>query len=515
MVTTWIGYCLLTAGLLGLAAFAGERALGHYRRPVRGMWVAAILGSVALPVLAFLAPGLFREASQSSPLLWAGMPGAAPTPMVPGLVAAPSATAAGGGLDPAAVSALLGWVWGLSILFIGLHLVRMYRRLHAEMRQWTPVEILGSPVLLSSDRGPAVIGVRRAVIVMPRWISELEEDLLRLVFLHEREHQKAGDHRLFALGISALVLMPWNFLLWWQVARLRLAIEFDCDRRVLARGVAPRDYAEALITVGSRVSAPLLAAAAFAERKPAVERRLRRMTEPLARLRAPRMLGASSVAALAIILVLGAPPPPPPITPSPAQTADGVPESAAFWLPPPAAGRSASDRPSFLPYDRPPILTNRDDVVEAIAAAYPDRLKEAGVGGRVEIWLYINEEGQVERHLTKTSSGHVLLDAAAEEVAPTMRFKPAVNRDQPTAVWVSQHITFTTPKRVPLTDKTDGDPLIVIDGVIQSRSTRLSDLPALDIDHIEVVKREAAARLYGDRAKNGVVEITTKKSGGR
>ena len=69
MVITWIGYCLLVSALLGLAAYASERALGHYRKPVRWGWFAAIVGSLAAPVVAFVAPGLF--------------PSAAPSPMAP------------------------------------------------------------------------------------------------------------------------------------------------------------------------------------------------------------------------------------------------------------------------------------------------------------------------------------------------------------------------------------------------------------------------------------------------
>ena len=59
MAIVWIGYCLLISGLLALAAFASERALGYFRKPVRWGWFAAVVGSVALPFAAFLAPGLF------------------------------------------------------------------------------------------------------------------------------------------------------------------------------------------------------------------------------------------------------------------------------------------------------------------------------------------------------------------------------------------------------------------------------------------------------------------------
>ena len=54
-------------------------------------------------------------------------------------------------------------------------------------------------------------------------------------------------------------------------------------------------------------------------------------------------------------------------------------------------------------------------------------------------------------------------------------------------------------------------PLIVVDGVIQGRGMDLADLNSLDIKNMEVVKGAAAASLYGSRAANGVVQITTKR----
>ncbi|WP_420463934.1 TonB family protein [Candidatus Palauibacter sp.] len=665
MVITWIGYCLLVSALLGLAASASERALGHYRKPVRWGWFAAIAGSVTAPVIAFVAPGLFPSAAPSPMAPLAGLRelGVAPSPpVVPDLLTGPQAAA---GLDVGAVSALLGWAWALLVLAMSFHLVRVYRRLRLEMRTWTPGEIQGSPVLLSADRGPAVVGVGCSVVVMPRWISDLEDRLLRLVSLHEREHQRAGDHRLFAAGIAALVLMPWNLFLWWQVSRLRLAIEFDCDRRVLARGESPRDYADALLAVGARVSAPLLAAAAFAERKPAVERRLRRMTEPLARLRVTRTLGASGVAALAIILVLGAPrpetamdapeasasAPTPPFEaiewlPAPTPSAEAVAEAdrpvfipfdtnpvlmngpevqlmlqavydglktggigdrielwvyidetgvvrnklvkttsghdaldagtllvadamrfqpamnrdqpTAVWVSqwltfeptPSAPSTSRSDRPQFVPFDTNPVLQNAGEVQRALQEAYPRDFRDRGVGGRIEIWLYIDESGIVANQELKTSSGADALDEAASEVVTEMRFEPAKNRGQATAVWISQWITFevvgstareqdgaSSPADRPLkiTDfvvtgvvgdvDQDGeadvilrpgtrgtmDPLIVIDGVTQADDVAFSDLGALDIEHVEVIKGSLAIESYGEAGKNGVIQITTKK----
>jgi TonB family protein len=111
-------------------------------------------------------------------------------------------------------------------------------------------------------------------------------------------------------------------------------------------------------------------------------------------------------------------------------------------LPPPPSGGSPADRPSFIPYDTPPRLRNSSEIQALLQRYYPRNLKDAGVGGRVELWLYVDESGLVDKSQVKTSSGNVLLDEAAQRVASEMRFVPAKNRDKETDVWVSQWITF-------------------------------------------------------------------------
>lgn len=111
--------------------------------------------------------------------------------------------------------------------------------------------------------------------------------------------------------------------------------------------------------------------------------------------------------------------------------------------PPPApAAADPSDRPILIPFDTNPVLLNQAEVLRVLEREYPRALKEAGIEGRVELWLYLSEEGIVEKAEIKTSSGNPLLDEAALEVAPTMTFSPAMNRDKVTAVWVSQWVTF-------------------------------------------------------------------------
>lgn len=53
----------------------------------------------------------------------------------------------------------------------------------------------------------------------------------------------------------------------------------------------------------------------------------------------------------------------------------------------------------------------------------------------------------------------------------------------------------------------NSDPLVLIDGFPGS----MSDVDASDINSISVLKDAASASIYGNRAANGVVLITTKK----
>ena len=56
------------------------------------------------------------------------------------------------------------------------------------------------------------------------------------------------------------------------------------------------------------------------------------------------------------------------------------------------------------------------------------------------------------------------------------------------------------------------DPLIVMDGMIYSGN--LATIPSADIDQITVLKDAASTALYGSRAANGVIMITTKQGKG-
>lgn len=110
--------------------------------------------------------------------------------------------------------------------------------------------------------------------------------------------------------------------------------------------------------------------------------------------------------------------------------------------PPKASAASSKDRPVFIPRDVEPRLANKGEFLDLLMKSYPKTLKEAGIGGRVILWLFVDAGGEVERSLVKESSGYETLDETAETVSRFMQFEPALNRDKPIGVWVAQSVTF-------------------------------------------------------------------------
>lgn len=111
-------------------------------------------------------------------------------------------------------------------------------------------------------------------------------------------------------------------------------------------------------------------------------------------------------------------------------------------LPPPPEVDRPSDRPVYIPRDIDPKLQNSEQVLRLLHQLYPEYLQNAGVGGRVILWLWVDRQGRVGKTIVQTSSGLDVLDDAAARVAASMRFSPAINRDKPVAVWITQPITF-------------------------------------------------------------------------
>jgi hypothetical protein len=177
-------------------------------------------------------------------------------------------------------------VWCVVLVASGL-------RVTQRRRQWHASVVDGVPVLISRDVGPAVVGVIRPQIVIPPWVLTLAPQQRTLVLAHEQEHARARDPLLLAAGALTLVAMPWNAALWYALSRLRLAVEADCDGRVLHTHPDTRAYSSLLVDVTERNLTHTLHLAALGASRSQLARRLALVTARTPRHLAARVLSAT------------------------------------------------------------------------------------------------------------------------------------------------------------------------------------------------------------------------------
>ena len=357
----WMMFCLAVAVLLCAGAMALEAALRTLRRPARWVWAGAMALSLAIPALSRWMPR-------------------APEP-VPAAASAPGATgggtgmvialpAAAGRMDPAVLDGPLRLGWMLASALAAASWLTAWAALHRRRRAWKAERVDGVDLLVSERTGPAVFGVLRGRIVVPAWVlRDAAPDARALLLEHEAEHLRAGDPRLLAFGLACVTLMPWSPAAWWQLRRLRLAIEMDCDGRVLARRNDVRGYGTLLLEVGRRAARGRLPVLSFGEPASFLERRIRMMTRPAVRAPLPR---AAALCGLSLALLAAACEAPGPVNPAPA-TRDRA------YTAPEAAVQAA--------------LTPR----EAMQRYYPDVLTR-GAGEQNRFFFVIGQDGQVAEH---------------------------------------------------------------------------------------------------------------------
>ena len=271
----WMVYAAEVALLLSAAAFCAERAARARRGSSRWIWLTSIIASLAVPLLVsfvaidVLSLDLLAAVGRVIPLRSITSPALSPAIWMTGHTGNLGAWRA---FDPLVTRA---WLAASFLLSIGLTASALH--LFWRKRTWQTATVSGSDVYVARNTGPAVVGILRPRIVIPPWILRASPAQQAMVMAHERSHVEAGDQRLLAAALCVLVCMPWNIPLWWQLRRLRKAIEIDCDARVLAHGHSAADYGEVLLEVGQRQSVFIGAVAAMSERASFLEQRIRIM----------------------------------------------------------------------------------------------------------------------------------------------------------------------------------------------------------------------------------------------
>jgi beta-lactamase regulating signal transducer with metallopeptidase domain len=271
----WMLYVIMVTLLLSLGAYVAERAARLSRGRTRWIWLTAIVASLAIPtVIASVSVELPNVMSATVAQKMVVLRETTTQALSPVTWIAGSAAEPAGWRD---FDGLLTNLWRAASVAMLLALVASGAYLFARKRRWHLDKVSGAQVYVTEGVGPAVVGLLRPRIVVPRWVTMALPKHQAAVVAHEQSHLDARDPQLFTLALALLVFMPWNLPLWWQLRRLRYAIEVDCDARVLEGGIDPTHYGETLISVGERQSAYIGAVAAMSESKSFLEERIRIM----------------------------------------------------------------------------------------------------------------------------------------------------------------------------------------------------------------------------------------------
>ncbi|CAN7762495.1 M56 family metallopeptidase [Caballeronia sp. LjRoot34] len=272
---TWMIYAVSVSAVLSVAALIAEHSARQRRSPSRRFWLLAIVASLAIPAVttlvsidipAELRPSVPRNvialheitSMHLSPAVWVENHGS-------GSLA----------FQHVQLHAEDAW-YGASILMI-LALLASATHLQWRKRQWATASVCDVSVYISTDVGPAVVGLLHPRIVLPVWLLDSPPEQQASVMAHENSHMDAHDSTVFTIALCLIALMPWNLPLWWQLRRLRCAVEVDCDARVLRAGQKIAVYGETLIAVGERQSRYIGSVAGMSESRSFLERRLKLM----------------------------------------------------------------------------------------------------------------------------------------------------------------------------------------------------------------------------------------------
>ncbi len=480
-----IAYLFVVGVLAAVAARGAEELLRLTRRPVRWSWAwgLALLAALAAwaPFRAPVAPAPPAALVSGVRALPEGGPG---TPESLGGIAALRILATqgperllalvGGGSPAAGRTAGIAW-GGMSLVLAAL-LAWSWLRLRRRALRLPEATLHDTPVRVSRDIGPAVVGLTTPAIVVPRWLLDASAEEQRLAIEHEREHLRARDHLLLLAGCGVLVLLPWHPAAWWMLARLRLAVELDCDARVLSGGVGRRRYGAALIDIASRGARLPLGVPALADHTTHLERRLIAMTPARMPFRRTRAAGVAAASALALLAACEAKLPSSPELEAMDAKAVAAHTAAKVALGPDSLVEYRIDGEAATRADAEALRAERIASVEVV---------KGGDRGRSAV-----------RITTRSADSTVVLTAASASV----RFS-GPSRD-------TTHIDVGGPAKLSSRDFTG---LVYIDEV-KSDASALSRLAPDAIESIEVIKGSAATQRYREpAAANGVILVKLKR----
>jgi hypothetical protein len=388
MITLWLSYATILALGIAVAARTIEPLCRMVGKPSRMVWGIAICLAVGVP------PGLVAARSRTTPER------AVVVPVAHAAVTSRASAIPGGGDGagsgtvrrpsipafvrsrptlpdvPPWLDTLLLRLWGagsaLLLLIFSASVIRTARR----RRGWTLATLDGVDVHVSEDVGPALVGIGRPRVVVPRWVLGMGAEERRLVLAHECEHARAADPALVAGATLAVICAPWNVGLWYMLRRLRLAVEVDCDRRVVRQHADVRRYCSVLLEVGEQVLSNPVLSTALARANSDLRSRVEELVAGPSRSSRGRLASGIAMSGALLFLSCTVPNQPAsrPVPAAPTRTARG-PVAARSPAPDTRPGDDSLLAPDPRYQRQLDTLLERDSISDSLVARLQDRLQ--------------------------------------------------------------------------------------------------------------------------------------------
>jgi TonB family protein len=294
--------------------------------------------------------------------------------------------------------------------------------------------------------------------VLPVWALDFDSGLRSLILSHEDEHRKSRDPLLLLAALAAVTVIPWNIALHWQLRRLRLAVEIDCDTRVLRAHPDANRYSRLLVAIAQlqssmRASAlvPMLGTTSDLERRILAMQHTRRGERF-------RTLALTAPAAVAILVV--ACDMRDPLTPSSSRDNEiAISESGGGDRSGRArrgGGGGKAPLREGIPYAPKSPSPNPDDVffhfeVERMAQllpgnprpVYPRELSARRIAGQVLVAFVVDVDGRADMNTFRTvESTNRGFTESVRNVLSEYKFRPATIAGRPVRMRVTLPFRF-------------------------------------------------------------------------
>jgi TonB family protein len=372
------------------------------------------------------------------------------------------------------------------------------------------------------------------------------------ILTHERGHIRL-HHSWDLLFVDTLTALQWfNPAIWMLRADLRAIHEYEADGAVLSQGINARQYQYLLITKAASIGGYSLANGISHS---TLKNRINMMLHTKSpRQRYLKLLALLPIVAVALAVnaetvtdyVYAQPQQQTPVkkgakagTIKMGSKSIKVVKADAQSKTDAATAQTSKQRPFDVVEHMPEYPGGASALFEFLSKTvkYPAAAEKAGTQGRVIVTFVVEQDGSIGEP-TVTRSVSPELDAEAVRVINAMpNWKPGTQNGKAVRVKYTVPINFALQggrsnskiddkgnpegKNVlgPLVivgyDKTsttelETAPLVILDG----KAVDYAQMRAIDtntISHMEILKDKAATEKYGDKAKNGVILITTKK----